>query len=31
VAKARPLAERAAAHPALKELVEPLLARLAGK
>jgi tetratricopeptide (TPR) repeat protein len=31
MAKARPLAERAAAHPALKELVEPLLARLAGK
>ena len=30
-AKARPLAERAAAHPGLKELVEPLLARLAGK
>jgi len=31
VAKARPLAERAAAHPDLKNLVAPLLARLAGK
>jgi len=31
VAKARPLAQRAAAHPALKELVAPLLARLAAK
>jgi tetratricopeptide (TPR) repeat protein len=31
VAKARPLAERAAAHPALKELVAPLLTRLVAK
>jgi tetratricopeptide (TPR) repeat protein len=31
VDKARPLAERAAAHPDLKDLVQPLLARLDGK
>lgn len=31
VVKARPLAERAAAHPELKNLVEPLLARIAGR
>jgi hypothetical protein len=29
--KARPFADRAAAHPELKELVQPLLTRLAGK
>jgi tetratricopeptide (TPR) repeat protein len=29
--KARPFADRAAAHPELKDLVQPLLARLAGK
>ncbi|MCX6551876.1 MAG: hypothetical protein NTY02_12915 [Acidobacteria bacterium] len=31
IPRARPLAERAAAHPEMKDAVGPLLARLAGK